>query len=223
MMNVHRGVLATLAAVVVGVACDGSWKPEDFHAALMDPEHAIWDVPAPAVFQARFETNTGDFVMEVHRDWAPIGADRLYNLVRTGFYDDSRFYRIRGGFIAQFGLPGDPAVTDVWYDRAMPDDPVVESNGRGFVAYAMTGPNTRTTQLYINLDDNSRLDDQGFAPIGRIIEGMDVVDRLYAGYDETAGGGMRGGNQGKIRSGGNAHLDAEFPDLDRLIRATILK
>lgn len=223
MMNVHWGVLATLAAATVGVACDGSWSPEDFHAALMDPEHAIWDEPAPAVFQARFETSTGDFVMEVHRDWAPIGADRLYNLVRTGFYDDSRFYRIREGFIAQFGLPGDPAVTDLWYDRAMPDDPVVESNGRGFVAYAMTGPDTRTTQLYINLDDNSRLDDQGFAPIGRIIEGMDVVERLYAGYDETAGGGMRGGKQGKIRSGGNAHLDAEFPNLDRLIRATILK
>lgn len=219
----YRGVLATLAAAVVGGACDGSWKPEDFRAALLDPEHAIWDGPAPAVFQVRFETSTGDFVMEVHRDWAPIGADRLYNLVRTGFYDDSRFYRIREGFIAQFGLPGDPDVTDVWYDRAMPDDPVVESNGRGFVAYAMTGPDTRTTQLYINLDDNSRLDDQGFAPIGRIIEGMDVVDRLYAGYDETAGGGMRAGNQGKIRSGGNAHLDAEFPNLDRLIRATILK
>jgi homoserine O-acetyltransferase len=223
MMNVHRWVLATLAAAVVGVACDGSWKPEDFHAALMDPEHAIWEGPARAVFQARFETSKGDFVMEVHRDWAPIGADRLYNLVRTGFYDDSRFYRIRAGFIAQFGLPGDPAVTAVWYDRAMPDDPVVESNTRGFVAYAMTGPDTRTTQLYINLADNSRLDDQGFAPIGRIIEGMDVVDRLYAGYDETAGGGMRGGKQGKIRSGGNAHLDAEFPNLDRLIRATILK
>ncbi len=188
----------------------------------MDPEHAIWLEPAPPLFEVKFETSKGDFVMEVHRDWAPIGTDRFYNLVRTGFYDDSRFYRVRAGFIVQFGLPGDPAVTTVWKDRAMPDDPVVESNEKGFVAYAMTGPDTRTTQLYISLDDNTRLDDQGFAPIGRIVEGMDVVVRLYAEYDESAGGGMRGGNQGKILAEGNAHLDAEFPNLDTLDRALVI-
>lgn len=188
----------------------------------MDPEHAIWLEPAPPLFEVKVETSKGDFIMEVHRDWAPIGTDRFYNLVRTGFYDDSRFYRVHAGFIVQFGLPGDPAVTTVWKDLAMPDDPVVESNEKGFVTFAMTGPDTRTTQLYINLDDNTRLDDQGFAPIGRIVEGMDVVEQLYAEYDESAGGGMRGGNQGKIIAEGNAHLDAEFPNLDSLNRALII-
>ena len=215
--------------LVLCVGCGSSrardvWEPADFDAALLDSTHAIWSEPAPAVFRASFETSKGNFVVEVHRDWAPGGADRFFNLVRTGFYDDSRFYRVRAGFIAQFGLPGDPAVTAVWYDHRMPDDPVLESNVRGTIAYAMTGPDTRTTQLYISLADNSRLDEQGFAPIGRIVEGMEqVVDSLYAEYDETAGGGMRGGQQGKIIAGGNAHLDAEFPNLDRLIRATVVR
>jgi cyclophilin family peptidyl-prolyl cis-trans isomerase len=203
-------------------ACDDSWRAADFQEALMDPGHAIWLEPAPTVFGVKFETSIGDFTMEVHRDWAPVGADRFYNLVRTGFYDDSRFYRVRAGFIVQFGLPGDPAVSAIWNDRAMPDDPVVESNDKGFVAYAMTGPDTRTTQLYVNLGDNTDLDDQGFAPIGRIVEGMDVVEQLYAEYDESAGGGMRGGKQGKIIAEGNVHLDAEFPNLDKLNRAVIL-
>ncbi len=210
---------ATLMAVA---ACDGSWRAADFQAALMDTEHAIWLEPAPSMFEVKFETSKGDFIMEVHRNWAPIGVDRFYNLVRTGFYDNSRFYRVRAGFIVQFGLPGDPPVSAVWSDRGMVDDPVVESNQKGFVAYAMTGPDTRTTQLYINLDDNTELDDQGFAPIGRIVEGMDVVEQLYAEYDESAGGGMRGGNQGTIIAEGNAHLDAEFPNLDKLNRALVI-
>ncbi len=220
-MNRINAILVVAALAVVLGACDDSWQAADFQEALMDPEHAIWLESAPPLFEVKFETSKGDFIVEVHRDWAPIGTDRFYNLVRTGFYDDSRFYRVRAGFIVQFGLPGDPAVTTVWKDRAMPDDPVVESNEKGFVAYAMTGPNTRTTQLYINLDDNTRLDDQGFAPIGRIVEGMAVVEQLYAEYDESAGGGMRGGNQGKILAEGNAHLDAEFPNLDKLNRALI--
>ncbi len=169
-----------------------------------------------------FDTTKGKIVIEVERAWAPNGADRFYNLVRTGFFDDSRFFRVRAGFIAQFGLPGDPAVTAVWKDRAMPDDPVRQSNTRGFMSYAMTGPDTRTTQLYINYGDNSRLDAEGFAPIGRVAEGMDVVDNLYAEYDEDAGGGMRGGRQGQIIAGGNAHLDEAFPNLDRLIKATLI-
>ena len=213
--------LATLVAGATG--CDSGWSAKDLHDALMDPAHAIWSEPAPEVFQVRIETTKGDVVMEVHRAWAPIGVDRLYNLIRTGFYDDSRFYRVRAGFIVQFGLPGDPDVAAVWYDTAMPDDPVAGSNTRGAFAYAMTGPDTRTTQIYINLaEDNVRLDEQGFAPLGRVISGMDVVDQLHAEYDESAGGGMRGGRQGKIVAGGNAHLDAEFPKLDRLIRASIV-
>ena len=190
---------------------------------LLHPELDFWKEAAPAVFKARIQTSKGDFVIEAHRDWAPIGVDRFYNLVRAGFFDDSRFYRIRAGFITQFGLPGNPQITRVWKDRAMPDDPVQQSNKRGFVAYAMTGPDTRTTQLYINMADNSRLDAGGFAPIGRVVEGMAVVDSLYSGYDEDAGGGMRGGKQGKILQYGNAHLDKEFPKLDRLEKAFIME
>jgi cyclophilin family peptidyl-prolyl cis-trans isomerase len=148
-------------------------------------------------------------------------VDRFYNLVAAGFFDDSRFFRVRAGYIVQFGIPGDPAIAAVWRNVTIKDDSASQSNLRGTVAYAMTGPNTRTTQLYINLGDNSRLDSQGFAPIGRVISGMDVADRLYSGYGEDAGGGMRGGNQGKIFEGGNAYLDRVFPKLDKLLRARI--
>jgi len=188
---------------------------------LLRPTDELWNEPAPDRFRVRFETSEGDFVVEAHREWAPLGADRLYSLVRAGFFDDSRFFRIRAGYIAQFGIAGGPEVAAVWRDRVFEDDPVRETNTKGRMAYAMTGPDTRTTQLYINLVDNTHLDEQGFAPIGEVIEGMEVVDRLYAGYDEGAGGGMRAGKQGKIFSGGNAHLDREFPNLSKLERATL--
>jgi homoserine O-acetyltransferase len=194
----------------------------DVSAALLDPNHEVWSAHAPDVFRASFETTEGTFVIQARREWAPHGVDRFYHLVQTGFFDDSRFYRVRAGFIAQFGIPGDPVVAAVWREETIPDDSVRQSNTRGFVAFAMTGPDTRTTQLYVNYGDNSRLDADGFAPIGRVIEGMEVVDRLYADYDEDAGGGMRGGMQGKIFEGGNAHLDQAFPNLDRLIRASIV-
>ena len=205
------------------LAACASGKQAAREQILLNPELDFWKEEAPAVFKTRIQTTQGDFVIEVHRDWAPIGVDRFHNLVRAGFFDDSRFYRIRAGFITQFGLPGNPEVTQIWKDRSMPDDPVQQSNKRGFVAYAMTGPDTRTTQLYINTADNSRLDAGGFAPIGRVVEGMAVVDSLYSGYDENAGGGMRGGKQGKILQYGNAHLDKEFPKLDRLEKAFIMK
>lgn len=192
-------------------------------AALMNPNHKHWTQRAPGVFKVRIETSKGSLVIETHRDWAPRGADRFFNLVRAGFFDSSRFFRVRPGFIAQFGIPGDPSVAAVWKEQAVPDDPVRKSNTRGTIAYAMTGPDTRTTQLYINLSDNSRLDKDGFAPIGRIVEGMDVADQIYSGYGEDAGGGMRGGKQGEIFQGGNAYLDREFPRLDKLIRATLVK
>ena len=185
------------------------------------------DPRAPEVFHVRFETSQGPFVVEVHRDWAPQGADRFDALVAAGYFDDSRFFRVVPGFIAQFGVAGDPKVTAAWKDRTIPDDPVrqsnIQSNTRGTIAYAMTGPNTRATQLYINLADNSRLDAQGFAPIGRVTSGMEVVDRLYGGYGEGSGGGMRGGKQGEMLKGGNAWLDAHFPKLDHLLRARIIE
>ena len=187
--------------------------------------------PGPDRFQVDITTGRGSFVVEVRREWAPIGADRFYELVRGGYFDDSRFFRVRAGFIAQFGVPGAgtggrqtaPTVWGGgWRYRAIPDDSVRTSNTRGTLAFAMTGPNTRTTQLYVNLKDNPQLDGQGFAPVGRIVSGMAVVDALYAGYDESAGGGMRAGRQDSLFAGGNRYLDANFPKLDRLIRARIV-
>ncbi len=191
-------------------------------AALLNPNDRLWRERAPEVFQARFNTSQGDFVIEAHRAWAPHGVDRFYNLIRTGFFNDSRFFRVRAGYIAQFGIPGDPWIAGVWRNEKIPDDPVRESNARGFVGYAMTGPDARTTQLYINLGDNRQLDAQGFAPIGKVIEGMENVDKLYAGYGEDAGGGMRGGHQENIFEGGNDYMDAHFPKLDKLVRAMIV-
>jgi len=177
------------------------------------------------VFQVRFETTQGVFVVEAHPEWSPQGVARFRELVSSGYFDDSRFFRVVAKFIAQFGVAGDPKVTAAWKGRTIPDDPMRESrqsNLRGTLAYAMTGPGTRSTQIYINLADNARLDAQGFAPIGRVVSGMDVVDRLYAGYGEGAGGGLRGGQQGRMLAGGNAYLDASFPKLDHLVRARIV-
>lgn len=224
-MNARRTALAVIALAACHAPSPGS-APGAAPAerdALLHPAAAVWTSPAPATFRVRIETTKGAFVVEAHRDWAPAGVDRFYHLVRAGFFDDSRFFRVRSGFIAQFGIPGVARVAQAWRDRTIPDDPVRRSNRRGFVAYAMTGPNTRTTQLYINLADNSRLDAQGFAPIGEVVEGMDVVDRLNGEYGETSGGGMRGGRQDSLFAGGNRYLDRAFRRLDRLLRATVVQ
>jgi homoserine O-acetyltransferase len=188
-------------------------------AACGVPRH---DGRAPELAHVRIETTKGAFVLEVHRDWAPLGADRFMTLARAGFFDDSRFFRVRARYIAQFGIAGNPAVTGEWKDRYFPDDSVRASNVRGTFAFAMTGPNLRNTQVYINLVDNKQLDAQGFAPVGRVVEGMDVVDSLHSGYGEDAGGGLRLGKQARMLNEGNAHLDADFPKLDRLIRARVV-
>ncbi|MBI3326626.1 MAG: peptidylprolyl isomerase [Nitrospinae bacterium] len=178
--------------------------------------------PVPAAFKAKFETSKGDFLVEVHRDWAPHGADRFYNLVKNGFYDDVRFFRVISGFMAQFGISGDPKASAIWREERIPDDPVKQSNTRGFITFAMAGPNTRTSQLFINYGDNSRLDGQGFPPFGQVIEGMDVVDQLYAEYGEGAPNG-RGPSQARIQQEGNAYLTSQFPKLDSIKKATILE
>jgi homoserine O-acetyltransferase len=190
--------------------------------ALAEPDGVFWREESPGLFRVRVETSRGAFTMEVHRDWAPRGADRFYNLVRSGYYDDSRFTRVVPGFIAQFGVGRDSVLNATWASRSFPDDSVRASNVRGVFGFAMTGPNARTTQIYINLVDNTRLDAQGFSPIGRVAEGMAVVDSLYDGYGENSGGGVRAGKQGPLRNGGNAYVDREFPRLDRLIRASIV-
>jgi homoserine O-acetyltransferase len=188
---------------------------------LRDPGSGFWNEHAPAAYRVRLETTAGMIVLEVRREWAPIGADRFYNLVRAGFYDDSRFYRVTTRF-AQFGIAGKPEIAGVWRERSIKDDPVRETNVRGRFAFAMTGPDARTTQIYICKTDMSGQDKDGFAPLGTVVEGMEVVDKLYAGYGENAGGGMRGGKQGRIFAEGNPHLDRDFPMLDRLIRAVVV-
>jgi peptidyl-prolyl cis-trans isomerase A (cyclophilin A) len=177
---------------------------------------------AKDVFQAKFATSKGDFVIEVHRDWAPVGADRFYNLVKNGYYNDTRFFRVVKGFMAQIGIHGSPEMNTAWRDARIADDPVVKSNVRGFVSFATAGPNTRTTQFFINYSDgNSRLDGMGFAPFGQVMSGMDVVDALYADYGEGAPQG-RGPHQGRIQAEGNAYLMRDFPQLDYVKEATIL-
>ena len=178
---------------------------------------------APAVYKAKFETSAGTFVVEVHRDWAPLGADRFYNLVKNGFYDECRFFRVISGFMVQFGINGDPAVSSVWRGATIGVDPVKESNKRGYITYAMGGsPDTRTTQVFINFGDNARLDQSGFAPFGKVASGMDVVEKLYAGYGEGAPSGA-GPNQGQVQMEGNAYLTKAFPKMDYIKKATIEK
>jgi homoserine O-acetyltransferase len=221
-----RAVALALVASLAAGSCvrgrNGALTPAHQRAILLDSGSSFWETRAPRVFDVRVETSKGNFALEIERAWAPRGADRFYNLARAGFFDDSRFSRVVPGFIAQFGIPADPAVGAVWQHRAFPDDSVAHSNVRGTIAFAMTGPNARTTQLFISLVDNVRLDAQGFSPIGRVVEGMAVVDSLYSGYGENSGGGVRRGNQAPLFAGGNAYVDHEYPKLDRLIRMTII-
>ena len=176
---------------------------------------------APPVYKVEFDTSKGPFVIEVHRDWAPNGADRFYNLVKNGFYDDVRFFRVIEGFMAQFGVNGDPKVSAAWREARIKDDPVKVSNKRTFVTFATAGPNTRTTQVFVNYGDNSNLDSQGFSPLGQVVSGMKVVDSLYGGYGEGAPGG-RGPNQARVQSDGNAYLASAFPNLDYVKKATVV-
>jgi len=189
-----------------------------FGQALMNP--SALKEQAPALYRVDFDTSKGPFVVEVHRDWAPIGADRFYNLVRNGFYDDARFFRVIEGFMVQFGVNGDPRVSAVWREARIKDDPVRISNKRSFVTFATAGPNTRTTQVFINYGDNSNLDSQGFTPFGQVVSGMKVVDSLYSGYGEGAPRGL-GPDQGKVQAEGNAYLASKFGNLDYIKKATI--
>jgi peptidyl-prolyl cis-trans isomerase A (cyclophilin A) len=179
---------------------------------LMEPGKA--SAIAPAVFKARFTTTKGDFVVEIHRDWASQGADRFYNLVKVGYFDGVSFFRDIAGFMVQFGIHGDPAVSARWRAAGIPDDPASgHSNERGALTFATAGPNTRTTQLFINFGNNASLDGMGFTPIGKVVSGMEVVDSLYNGYGEGAPRGM-GPDQGRLQAEGNAYLQKEFPKLD---------
>jgi len=172
---------------------------------------------APAVFRAKLTTTKGDVFIEVTRDWAPLGADRFYNLVQAGFFTDCSFYRTIAGFMTQFGISARPEVTRAWGDATIPDDPVKQSNTRGKITFATAGPNTRSTQFFINFGDNSRLDALGFAPFGEVVEGMDVVDKIYPGYDAAPADQYL-----LIQEQGKAFLDKTFPMLDRILTAAIV-
>jgi peptidyl-prolyl cis-trans isomerase A (cyclophilin A) len=177
---------------------------------------------APASFKAKFDTSKGAFVIEVRREWAPNGADRFYNLVKNGFFDNARFFRVISGFMVQFGINGDPRLSAQWREARIKDDPVKQSNKRATITFATAGPDTRTTQMFINFADNAMLDRQGFAPFGQVVSGMNVVDGLYSGYGEGAPRGQ-GPDQGRIQREGNDYLQKDFSQLDFIKKATIEK
>ncbi|HOV60867.1 MAG TPA: peptidylprolyl isomerase [Candidatus Hydrogenedentes bacterium] len=175
-----------------------------------------WPETAPDVFKVKFTCTNGEFVIECHKDWAPLGAERFYRLVREGFYDNAAFFRVVPGFVVQFGLAADPAVTNKWRNKRIQDDPVTQSNREAYISFASAGPNTRTTQVFINLADNSRLDGMGFAPFGKVISGMEVVKAINSRYREQP-------NQGMITMEGNAYLEKNFPGLDYIRKAALVK
>jgi len=191
---------------------------------LLSPDSPEMNGRAPERFRVRMVTTKGEIILELRREWAPQGVDRFYNLVRAGYYDGVKFHRIRAGDWAQFGINGDPTISKLWRERTIPDDPFRQSNVRGTIAFAFAVKNGRTTQLFINLKDNSATHDpEPFVPIGRVIEGMDVADKLNAEYGERTGGGIRGGQQGPLFEGGNVYLEKNFPRLDAIKKATVVK
>jgi peptidyl-prolyl cis-trans isomerase A (cyclophilin A) len=214
-----RSMMTMLAAAMMTLAPMAHADTSARSTALTHPDQAT--ATAPATYKVKFQTTKGDFVVEVHRDWAPRGADRFYNLVKIGYFTDVAFFRVIQGFMVQFGIHGQPAVNNVWRDAHIDDDPAgKQSNTRGMLTFATAGPNTRTTQLFINYSDNARLDSMGFAPIGKVISGMNVVDSLEGMYGEGAPSG-RGPAQGRLQSQGNAYLKADFPKLDYIKKATL--
>jgi len=213
-MTIRPSAVTLAAVLTLGLAA----TPLIAQGNLGNP--AALTEQAPATYKARFDTSKGEFVIDVRREWAPVGADRFYNLVKNGFYDENRFFRVISGFMVQFGVNGNPQVSTPWRNAQIKDDPVKQSNKRGFITFATSGPNSRTTQVFINFGDNSRLDGMGFASFGQINSGMNVVDQLYADYGEGAPQG-RGPNQGRIQGEGNAYLTRDFPNLDFVRKATI--
>ncbi len=205
------GVL--ILGVLVSAGCS---KPQEAASPAQDGR-------APDSYKVHFATTKGDFVVTVERKWAPVGADRFYTLVKSGYYDGARFFRVLPGFVVQFGIAGDPALTAKWRNANLPDDPVTESNRRATVSFATAGPNTRTAQVFINLSDsNARLDANGFAPFGTVSQGMEIVDQFYNGYGEGAPRGS-GPAQEQADAEGNAYLEREFPKLDSIKKAIIEK
>jgi peptidyl-prolyl cis-trans isomerase A (cyclophilin A) len=221
-METSMKILKTAAVCFLSLALAAALLPAAAanKEALAKP--ASLTEKAPDVYKAKFETSKGTFVLEVTREWAPMGADRFYNLVKNGYFDGCRFFRVITGFMVQFGINGDPALNTVWRENRIQDDPVKQSNKRGYITFATSGPNSRTTQVFINFKDNAGLDGQGFSPFGQVVEGMDVVVQLYPGYGEGAPRGA-GPDQGRVQMEGNAYLEKSFPKLDFVKSASIVK
>ena len=208
----NRTLIGSAVAIALGLSVGTA--PAATPEKLKDPSKLV--EKAPATFKAKFETTEGEFVIEVHREWAPHGADRFYNLVKAGYYDGVKFFRVVPGFVVQFGIHGDPAIAMKWLKSTVPDDKVVESNKKGYVTFAKGGPNSRSVQVFINFRDNVNLDAQGFPPFGKVISGMDVVEKFYDGYGDN----LRD-LQGRIADEGNAFLEKNYPQLDGIKKATI--
>lgn len=221
-MNLVRSLcVAFLVVLVLCLSAPAAFAQAApaFDPALLKPGSLTEQ--APEVYEVKFETTKGDFVIKVTRAWAPNGADRFYNLVKHGYYNGASFFRVVERFMAQFGIHANPQVNAQWYNAMIKDDPPRKSNTRGYVTYAMGGANTRTTQVFINFIDNSRLDGMGFAPFGQVTKGMSVVDNLYSGYGDGPPNG-RGPRQDLIQSRGSAYLEKEFPKLDTIKSATLV-
>lgn len=218
MMRTHSKL--SMLVVMGFLACASAAGADTSTKGAPDPAQAT--ATAPPVYKVKMATTKGDFVIEVHRDWAPLGADRFYNLVKLGYLNDIAFFRVVKGFMVQFGIHGDPAMNKTWRNARIQDDPTgKQSNTKGMVTFAMAGPNTRTTQIFINYGDNARLDSMGFPPFGKVLDGWKVVDAIEGMYGEGAPGG-RGPAQGRVQSEGNAYLKADFPKLDYLKSASIV-
>lgn len=214
-----RPLVAAVALLAAAAAC--ARRPP-----LLDPSSKRWRGTAPDSFHVAFETTRGRVVVLARREWSPLAVDRFYQLVRAGYFDGDRFFRVVGGFVAQFGLSGDPRVTAAWKDRALPDEPVRASNRRGTLAFARSGPNTRAGQLYFNLVDNARLDTLngiGFPPIAETVEGLEVLDSLYAGYGGTRTNRVPGPSQDSITVQGEAYLARVYPKLDVIRTARVVR
>jgi peptidyl-prolyl cis-trans isomerase A (cyclophilin A) len=199
---------------------DGKAALPDAPAALLDPDAATTE--APASYKVELTTTKGRVVIDVHRDWAPLGADRFYNLVKLGFYDDVAFFRVVSGFMVQFGMHGHPDVSKAWKPARITDDPRTQRNAKGTISFANSGKNTRTTQVFINFNDNAPLDNMGFAPFGEVVEGMDVVEKLHSGYGDGPPSGS-GPDQREIERNGNGYLKRRFPELDYIQSARVLE
>jgi peptidyl-prolyl cis-trans isomerase A (cyclophilin A) len=227
-----KNLLTTFFAIMLisGILCgqtatsETAAKPTPQRAAarpsLLKPSSL--NEQAPAAFKAKFTTTRGDFVVEVRRAWSPLGADRFYNLVKNHFYDGAAFFRVLPGFVVQFGISAKPEISRVWATATIKDDPVTQSNLEGYLTFATAGPNTRTTQVFISLADNRNLDGMGFSPFGKVIEGMDVVEKFYSGYGEGAPSG-KGPDQSRLTNEGKAYLDKSFPLLDSIKTAVIVQ